>query len=633
MKNLTIKSLELRNFKGEVSRRYDFTHLTVFRGTNQTGKSTVVDAWSWLLTGKDVSGKSDTNPDFEIKHKTNGVVADKIEVSVKAEIEVGNETFVIERQLKEKWVKPRNSEFEEFAGNETVYLVDNVPQKTKRDWDTFIENIIPSELFTLLSNPLAFNNLAWEVRRSKLEALVTIPNTDEVCSLMERGVVAKELIASLKSNETVDSKRKALNQEISTIKKHIDTFAPRFDEINRNIEAEKLVDYSEIEKAIAEKEAEIKILDTKINNYAKAQEDVFALIENLNKKKQSLMAERYQFVSADNELLQGQKTHLQDEKNKLTSEIAQLNQSLSDNTCKVNTLNTKLTTLRESFKNVQAEAYTVGVCPTCQRAYDEAENSEYKFNSEKANRLQKINAEGVELKNTLETLNKERSVILNDLNQKTTANIAIQESINAIHPLSPNPRIAEIDAEIEKINTEISGIKVERSEQDVIDKERLTGELKQLLISSGGKTNVTNLETRKAELQKELDVNNAKLTELQGIEYTLKQYQLKYYELIESRVNSLFKLCKFSFYRELNNGEIEQRCVCTVGGIIYHSVNTANKVNAGLEIINVLSSHYDMSCPIMIDNAESVVSYIPTVAQLSLFIVDETKKVIELTNL
>ena len=144
-----------------------------------------------LLTGKDASGLSDTNSNFDIKHRVDGVVADKIEVSVSAVIIVGGETFTIERQLKEKWVKPRNSEYEEFAGNETVYLIDNVPQKTKRDWDTFIENIIPSELFTLLSNPLAFNNLAWEVRRSKLEALVTIPSTDEVCSIMERGLIAK----------------------------------------------------------------------------------------------------------------------------------------------------------------------------------------------------------------------------------------------------------------------------------------------------------------------------------------------------------------------------------------------------------------------------------------------------------
>lgn len=632
MKNLTIKSLELRNFKGEVSRRYDFTHLTVFRGTNETGKSTVVDAWSWLLTGKDASGLSDTNPNFDIKHRVDGVVADKIEVSVSAVIRVGDETFAIERQLKEKWVKPRNSEFEEFAGNETIYLIDNVPQKTKRDWDTFIENIIPSELFTLLSNPLAFNNLAWEVRRSKLEALVTIPNTDEVCSLMERGVVAKELIASLKSTETVDSKRKALNQEISTIKKHIDTFAPRFDEINRNIEAEKLVDYSDIDKKILNKEAEIKILDTKINNYTKAQEEVFANIEKLNKAKQGLLSESYTLTSADAELLNGQKQKLVTEKNELVRLISDLNNSLSQNTYEINSTTTKLNELREKFKSVQAEVYTVGVCPTCQRAYDEDANSEYKFNSEKANRLQKINTDGTELKTKLEQLNGVRTSILNQLNNYTTQNLAIQEKINSIK-ITPNPRIAEIASEIVDIDTQISGIKVERSEQDVIDKERLTGELKQLLISSGGKTNVTNLETRKAELQKELDVNNAKLTELQGIEYTLKQYQLKYYELIESRVNSLFKLCKFSFYRELNNGEIEQRCVCTVGGIIYHSVNTANKVNAGLEIINVLSSHYDMSCPIMIDNAESVVSYIPTVAQLSLFIVDETKKVIELTNL
>ena len=56
-----MRKLEFRNFKGEVSKEYNLTHLNVFRGTNETYKSTVVDAWAWLLTGKDASGLSDTN--------------------------------------------------------------------------------------------------------------------------------------------------------------------------------------------------------------------------------------------------------------------------------------------------------------------------------------------------------------------------------------------------------------------------------------------------------------------------------------------------------------------------------------------------------------------------------------------
>ena len=49
-----------------------------------------------------------------------------------------------------------------------------------------------------------------------------------------------------------------------------------------------------------------------------------------------------------------------------------------------------------------------------------------------------------------------------------------------------------------RIDSEIDETKIERSEQDVVEKERLNAELKQLLIGSGGKQNVTNLGSKKS---------------------------------------------------------------------------------------------------------------------------------------
>ncbi|WP_276317174.1 hypothetical protein [Anaerosphaera multitolerans] len=38
----------------------------------------------------------------------------------------------------------------------------------------------------------------------------------------------------------------------------------------------------------------------------------------------------------------------------------------------------------------------------------------------------------------------------------------------------------------------------------------------------------------------------------------------------------------------------------------YNDVNNAGKINAGLDIINTLSEHYDIYAPVFVDNAESV---------------------------
>ena len=60
MRTIKLKSLSLFNFKGIRNLTLDFTNAeTWIYGENGTGKTTVCDAFSWLLFGKDSKGKSD----------------------------------------------------------------------------------------------------------------------------------------------------------------------------------------------------------------------------------------------------------------------------------------------------------------------------------------------------------------------------------------------------------------------------------------------------------------------------------------------------------------------------------------------------------------------------------------------
>ena len=56
------------------------------------------------------------------------------------------------------------------------------------------------------------------------------------------------------------------------------------------------------------------------------------------------------------------------------------------------------------------------------------------------------------------------------------------------------------------------------------------------------------------------------------------------------------------------------------------NLNSAAKINAGLDIINAVSGIMDVSVPIWIDNAESVVNFIPTNSQTIRLIVSEEHK-------
>ena len=97
MKNIQIKKIELNYFKGVQKQEIDFDKNTDIFGDNGTGKTTIFDAFTWLLFGKDSTDRKD----FEIKtlDKSN-VVIPKIEHEVSAVIMVENEKISIRRILK-----------------------------------------------------------------------------------------------------------------------------------------------------------------------------------------------------------------------------------------------------------------------------------------------------------------------------------------------------------------------------------------------------------------------------------------------------------------------------------------------------------------------------------------------------
>jgi len=64
------------------------------------------------------------------------------------------------------------------------------------------------------------------------------------------------------------------------------------------------------------------------------------------------------------------------------------------------------------------------------------------------------------------------------------------------------------------------------------------------------------------------------------------------------------------------NGGVEETCEVMVDGVPYSDLNTANRINAGIDVINALSSHFKVQAPIVIDNRESVVRLIETGSQV-----------------
>lgn len=122
-----LKELELKNFKGIDHLNIKFKENTLILGANATGKTTVFDAFIWLLFGKDSTNKKD----FSIK----GIEADgevpNCDHIVAGVIEVDGQEILLKKTFKEKWTTKRGSQEKVYSGNTTEYEINGIPKKEK----------------------------------------------------------------------------------------------------------------------------------------------------------------------------------------------------------------------------------------------------------------------------------------------------------------------------------------------------------------------------------------------------------------------------------------------------------------------------------------------------------------------
>lgn len=163
---IILKELHLQNFKGIKDLKINFLGgVNKIQGRNGTGKTTLFDAYMWLLWGTDSLDRTD----FGIKtYVKGGDTLHGVDHTVTGVIEVYGQEIKLSKTYKEVWTKKRGSTEAERTGNTTDYYINDVPLKMK-DYTDRISSLISKDDFKLLSNPLHFSsNLSWKDRRDVL---------------------------------------------------------------------------------------------------------------------------------------------------------------------------------------------------------------------------------------------------------------------------------------------------------------------------------------------------------------------------------------------------------------------------------------------------------------------------------
>lgn len=668
MKKIVLKKLSLINFKGIkelVIDTFEDGRTDIF-GANGTGKTTIFDAFTWLLFGKDSTDRKD----FEIKTlDALGKVIPKIEHEVNAIIEVDNVEISIRRILKENWVKRRGSIEAEFSGNVTEYFWNDVPMK-QGDFQKKVNEILDESVFKMITSPMFFNSMEWKQRRSILTELAGDVSNEEIAI---GNSAYQELLSNLTQEKSLQDYKAQVLASVKKAKEELKVIPSRIDEVMRGVPDKE--DFEVLEKQLKSLQGDFEKVEGKITNSNKAfqskldeQRELKIKINNLqseieiiesNTRKQAEESQRVDTSTLDKLSEEHrQKLVVLDNLNTKISNYGNEKQSIEN---QIKSIEDQLIKKREEWKEINSRKLEFNdedfCCPTCKREFDasdvEVKKAEFtsNFNKSQKQGLDANSQQGKALSEKKKGLEKELDVVKTLIQDKQTEKTKLNNELSdlsvkindenvKISDVTDKPTVESVytkslenNTEYNSKKSELSNLKSSLKEDPQVDNSELIEERKE--ISS-------QIDDLKAKLQKKQQIENAhsrikeleeqecklaqQVADVEKIQFTIENFIKDKIDRIEAVVNQKFKFVTFKMFDEQINGGIKETCEALIDGVPFSDANTASKINAGLDVINTLSEFYEVSAPIFVDNAESVHTLTDTNSQLIRLVVSETHK-------
>ncbi|WP_313386933.1 AAA family ATPase [Chishuiella sp.] len=662
MKNIILKSLELVNFKGISHVQFDDLNPkeNSFFGKNEAGKTTLFNAFLWLLFGKDLNNRKD----YEIKPlDSNNKPTKGLNSEVHAVLLINNEEVTISRIYKEKWRTIKGSEDKTFDGHETELIFNSVPVALK-EFNLKISEIVKEDVFKLITNPLAFEALKWQEKRAVLVSVVGELTDQE---LFDSDEEFKTLESKL-SNKTLAEYDAQLKASIKKSKEEKEDTPARIDELKRSKIEE--IDFELIESQISNKKELITDIDSQIENSGKSVQKVIDAntkvqqeIQALNSQKSqieiNLRAKAKQECFVDTSSIDALKTKL----NNTSTMLVNSNNYLDSLKHNISTYESNIKALEadkadlvskytsENAKVFDAEKYSC-TCPNCQTKFIYNDEPEKEFNIEKNQKLSKIIEQGNSIKAKIEEYQNLIKIpkgqipdVQTDIEKHTSEINSLKDQIQTETNNLQSPKNEEEvylslindDAQISKLNIEISTLQSKIKEVKQADvselkqqKQALQSEIDSLNEKKASKSINDNLDKRIEELSSREKELSQVISSLEKEQFIIERFKKVKSESLENSVNKLFKTVKFKLFEEQVNGGLNPTCIALIDGVPFLAANTASQINAGLDIINTLCKANEVTAPIFIDNRESVTELIPTDSQIINLVVSPEHEVLTL---
>lgn len=607
MKEIKVLFIEMTNFMAYGYEKISFNDLTRIIGRNGVGKSTIANAYMWLLFDCDY----DLTSKPVVRREENGDPVDG-DVIVTATFDVDGKTVTMKKVQKRTYSKDGRS-----YKDDNKYFINDVP-KTAKDFKSYLG--IDMDIVKMCCNINAFTSQKPSEMRKYL-----FTHTDRISDydIAEENEVLKDLLPLL-SNYTAEEITAMNKSIVSDMKKELSTYSGRIAEKELEIKQKQETDVSALElqrnlllerlKENKDKQASNRNL---MDSYDKETNDILDMKFRLND-----MA-RKENEEAENatKKIREQIEHNAELVINITNGIQRNNREISF--CKADNikLNEEKVSLSEVWQSVKSEKFDEksAVCPTCHRELpdEEIETLKSDFEKSKNERIKKIESDGLRIKKDIEANNK-RISDLEECNRDNAENKErLEKEIEQLENTLSEERIDITDTDdykkleseisekekfLEKYN-DISALKTMLAGEETEIRSELA-ECEKLLMQA----DTSDCEDRLETLRKEQREKSQKQADAERVLHLIEDLEKVKNSKLADAVNANFGIVKWKLFEIGKSDGYKSDCIPMVDGksILTTMSNKGNRIIGRIDICNSIQKMSGIRCPIWIDDVESL---------------------------
>lgn len=610
MERAILKKVVLENFMCYAHAEFDFYAITKIVAKNGKGKSTIATAYLWCLFNCDYELKD--NP--VVRREADGKSVDDMDTSVELTLDVDGKEITMKKVQKRTYSKDGSS-----YKDDNKYFINDVP-KTLKDFNAYLD--VDMNVFKMCSNVNAFLNQKPAEMREYLFGLAGDVTDLDIAS--QKAELA-ELVPLL--NKYTVEELSAMNKATKTkITKDLPILDGQIKEKERDIQLKQAIEVSDLElqknslkEQIADCMAKQTDNDKLIAEYDKASSDILNLKFELSDMSRKANEENIKTRrDVENEI-----SEKRDYLINIANTIQKNNSEISGYQNDIENGTRERSRLADVWKKIKEEKFNdnTAICPTCRRELpaEEIESLRSSFEKTKADRLAKVEKDGLEVKvdvdnardmiPRLEKCNEENIANQQKLEEevadleKQLSELQQEIDVSATEEYKAlEQQIAEKEEAMHKAN-DISAVKAELKSQETALRQQLAECESQIAKSDTAADEQRLEELKQTRVDSEQNKANAeKILDL------LDELDKAKNEALTEAVNSHFGLVKWQLFEYAKNGNYKSCCIPTVDGksILTTMSNKGNRILGRVDICSSIQKISGISVPIILDDSESL---------------------------